>query len=60
MADETPDPFEALLGWQRARILKALGVAQRPSQVAESRALLELYGEDSEILESLDSGDDPS
>jgi DNA-binding transcriptional ArsR family regulator len=98
MADEPPDAFEALLGWQRARILKGLDVALRPGQIAEAlrmvpagathhlsrleaaglvirkrrgrhvvvertargSALLELYAEDSEILESLDSGVDPS
>jgi DNA-binding transcriptional ArsR family regulator len=98
MADEAPDAFEALLGWQRARILKGLDGAQRPGQIAEAlrmvpagathhlsrleaaglvirkrsgrhvvvertargSALLELYAEDSEILESLDSGADAS
>jgi DNA-binding MarR family transcriptional regulator len=98
MADEPPDAFEALLGWQRARILKGLDVAQRPGQIAAAlrmvpagathhlgrleaaglvirkrrgrhvvvertargSALLGLYAEDSEILESLDSGADPS
>jgi DNA-binding MarR family transcriptional regulator len=30
------DPFEALLGWQRARILKGLDVAQRPGQIANT------------------------
>jgi DNA-binding MarR family transcriptional regulator len=98
MADEPPDPFEALLGWQRARILGGLDVAQRPGQIAEAlrmvpagathhlnrleaaglvirkrrgrhvlvertsrgTALVDLYAEDSEIPESLDSGEDPS
>jgi DNA-binding MarR family transcriptional regulator len=98
MADDTQDALAALLGWQRARILKRLDVAQRPGQIAEAlrmvpagathhlsrleaaglvirkrrgrhvavertargTALLELYAEDSEILESLDSGEDPS
>jgi DNA-binding transcriptional ArsR family regulator len=36
MADEAPDAFEALLGWQRARILKGLDGAQRPGQIAEA------------------------
>jgi DNA-binding MarR family transcriptional regulator len=34
MADE--DPFEALLGWQRARILRGLDAARRPGQIAEA------------------------
>jgi DNA-binding MarR family transcriptional regulator len=92
MPDKPADSVEALLGWQRARILRCLDVAQRPGQIAAAlcmvpggathhlirleaaglvirrrrgrhvvvertargTALLELYAEDSEILESLD------
>jgi DNA-binding MarR family transcriptional regulator len=36
MADEPPNSFEALLGWQRARILWGLDAQQRPSQIAEA------------------------
>jgi DNA-binding MarR family transcriptional regulator len=36
MVAEPTDPFEALIGWQRARILRGLDVAQRPGQIANS------------------------
>lgn len=36
MADDPPNSFDALLGWQRARILWGLDVPQRPGQIAET------------------------
>lgn len=98
MADEAADALEALLGWQRAQVLRGLDAEQRPAEVAQAlrmvpsgathhltrleasglvvrerrgrhvvvkrtargTALLDLYAEDSEILESLDSRSGPS
>jgi DNA-binding MarR family transcriptional regulator len=36
MVANPTDPFEALLGWQRARILRGLDAAQRPGQIADA------------------------